>query len=125
MTLTKKNRFNFKFKSINLKNIIDIMEDKVFFISMIECMIKRGKMLIVGCYRSPITINESSFVNKLNHIFGVLSSLCKYIMVIGDFNIYSISRNDITTLKNILTAHALYYILDCPTRINQQISICC
>lgn len=106
-------------KSLNLKKIGELTEDKLFECCLAKCKVNKWSFVLAGIYRKP-QLHTLEFLSRLDRLIEVLVALKdkKNIVIAGDFNLNVLNdTSEIQNFKNILKSHGFYYLIDFPTRI--------
>jgi hypothetical protein len=113
-------REEFRGKWVVLPHLLQskLLEEKVFEFCAFMYSIDRFKFVVVGLYRSPSCCAEK-FTERLSELVVYLSGVCNTVILAGDVNIDVLSNSkEHKIFKNMLASHNMIYLVDFPTRIN-------
>lgn len=116
-------KLGIKYKNICLTSISDLCNDRDFECCVTEFRCNHLNFVLAVIYRSPDYTTLNIFFQKLDALLDILVGRFVNVVVCGDLNINVLKNSPATdSLNSILTAHAVRYVVDFPTRVTKSSS---
>lgn len=95
--------------------------DKGFECCTVSCCVDKFSFILVGLYRTPGSLYDSIFLNKLDTALNILTRTYENLVLVGDINI-NVLNVSVThrRLINILRQYNMQYLVNFPTRVTIQ-----
>lgn len=111
-------RNNAKVRKIEFPVIKNLVMDKEFECCTVECKLQKQSFILVGVYRTPGSVFENAFLDKLNTALDNIREKFVNIVVAGDINIDVLTRSKACEkLCKVLKQHNMRFLVNFPTRV--------
>lgn len=79
----------------------------------------RGSVCMLNCYRPPKG-NYDDFELGLDRVLSDVCSKCNSVLLLGDFNINSMTKKQVTSFTGLLETYSLFPNISVPTRVTDR-----